>query len=186
MPEQKVALILAVAGLQDGKNITTIQTTDFIPVDLKFVYLYNLELAIAKAKLMQGDEDILQIISGKKQRNEKIAIDKYCWNKTLKYYADYNFKITKQSNDCNTCRDVSILFFSAQTPDYLSLLGKTGFRSIKIKLLQPGGIVTTTANNTGEQWDAPNGWAPLQWMTIWGLDRCGQRELARDISTTLD
>jgi alpha,alpha-trehalase len=21
--------------------------------------------------------------------------------------------------------------------------------------------------------DAPNGWAPLQWMTIWGLDRCG-------------
>ena len=22
----------------------------------------------------------------------------------------------------------------------------------------------------------------LQWMTIWGLDRCGQRELARDIA----
>ncbi|HEY4154667.1 MAG TPA: trehalase family glycosidase, partial [Puia sp.] len=31
---------------------------------------------------------------------------------------------------------------------------------------------------TGEQWDAPNGWAPLEWMMIWGLDRCGQKNLA--------
>ena len=32
---------------------------------------------------------------------------------------------------------------------------------------------------------SPNGWAPLEWMTIWGLDRCGQNDLARDIATTL-
>ena len=37
-------------------------------------------------------------------------------------------------------------------------------------------------NNTGQQWDAPNGWAPLEWMTIWGLDRSGQKELAKDIA----
>ena len=35
----------------DGKNILTIQTTDFIPVDLNSL-LYNLELVIAKAKAM--------------------------------------------------------------------------------------------------------------------------------------
>jgi neutral trehalase len=28
-------------------------------------------------------------------------------------------------------------------------------------LLKPGGFVATTQNN-GQQWDAPNGWAPLK------------------------
>jgi alpha,alpha-trehalase len=53
--------------------------------------------------------------------------------------------------------------------------------TLKKKLLQPGGI-QASEYNTGQQWDAPNGWAPLEWMTIWGLDRCGQKELARDIA----
>ncbi len=29
------------------------------------------------------------------------------------------------------------------------------------RLLKPGGLTTTTVNS-GQQWDAPNGWAPLQ------------------------
>ncbi|GFE77040.1 hypothetical protein NTCA1_46890 [Novosphingobium sp. TCA1] len=33
-----------------------------------------------------------------------------------------------------------------------------------------------------QQWDAPNGWAPLQWVAIDGLERYGQRELAQDIA----
>jgi alpha,alpha-trehalase len=41
--------------------------------------------------------------------------------------------------------------------------------------------VTTTVHN-GQQWDAPNGWAPLQWMSIWGLDRNGEKALAKDIA----
>ena len=47
--------------------------------------------------------------------------------------------------------------------------------------MKDGGIVTSE-KNTGEQWDAPNGWAPLEWMTIWGLDNCGQEELAKIIA----
>ena len=39
---------------------------------------------------------------------------------------------------------------------------------IENQLLQAGGIVSTL-NDTGQQWDAPNGWAPLQWITIKGL-----------------
>ena len=42
-----------------------------------------------------------------------------------------------------------------------------------------GGFVTTL-KNTGEQWDAPNGWAPLQWMAIKGLENYGEHELAKD------
>ena len=48
--------------------------------------------------------------------------------------------------------------------------------------LKPGGLVTTPYN-TGEQWDAPNGWAPLQWLAIQGLENYGYTELANEISS---
>ena len=39
----------------------------------------------------------------------------------------------------------------------------------------------TTAITTGQQWAAPNGWAPLQWMAALGLARYGHTALARDL-----
>jgi alpha,alpha-trehalase len=52
---------------------------------------------------------------------------------------------------------------------------------IRQSLLLSHGLVTTT-EDTGEQWDAPNGWAPLQWIAIDGLRRHGQPELAAQIA----
>lgn len=57
-------------------------------------------------------------------------------------------------------------------------------QSVKVvheSFLKDGGVVTTLIN-TGEQWDAPNGWAPLQWITIIALENYGEHELARTIS----
>ena len=36
----------------------------------------------------------------------------------------------------------------------------------------------TTLLETGQQWDSPNGWAPLQWVTIYGLREYGYHTLA--------
>jgi len=162
---------------KDQKSITTIQTTDMIAVDLNCL-LYKLELVIAKGKLIKGDE-IFSNAFRKKSESRRKAIDKYCWNKSLKYYVDYNFRTNKQSSIV-TCGGMYPFCVFQGNLDYLSLLARQASEQVKSKLLQAGGV-TTTVNSTGEQWDAPNGWAPLQWMTIWGLDRCGQRELARDI-----
>ena len=46
-------------------------------------------------------------------------------------------------------------------------------------LLRPGGIVTTPLK-TGEQWDAPNGWAPMQWIAVAGLRRYGRTRSPSD------
>jgi alpha,alpha-trehalase len=35
---------------------------------------------------------------------------------------------------------------------------------------------------TGQQWDAPNGWAPLQWVTVIGLDNYGEKILPAQIA----
>jgi alpha,alpha-trehalase len=40
----------------------------------------------------------------------------------------------------------------------------------------------TTPQRTGQQWDAPNGWAPLQWIAIDGLRRNGRPQLAEVIA----
>ena len=36
--------------------------------------------------------------------------------------------------------------------------------------------------NTGEQWDYPNGWAPLQWITYKGLKNYGYAALADSVA----
>ena len=45
------------------------------------------------------------------------------------------------------------------------------------KLLQEGGLVATLTE-TGQQWDWPNGWAPLQLTAIEGLRKYGHHDLA--------
>ena len=52
---------------------------------------------------------------------------------------------------------------------------------IESRFLRPGGVVTTLVRS-GEQWDAPNGWAPLQWVVVQGLRRYGHHRLADDIA----
>ncbi len=54
--------------------------------------------------------------------------------------------------------------------------------TIRDKLIAPGGLRTTNLR-TGQQWDAPNGWAPLQWVAIDGLERYGHKDLAHNIAT---
>lgn len=51
---------------------------------------------------------------------------------------------------------------------------------VEAHLLRAGGVLTTT-QTTGQQWDAPNGWAPLQWVAVDGLQRQGQQRLARQV-----
>ncbi len=54
-------------------------------------------------------------------------------------------------------------------------------KGMEANLLKPGGIATTTVNS-GQQWDAPNGWAPLQWVATAGLQNYGQDKLAMDVT----
>ena len=39
-----------------------------------------------------------------------------------------------------------------------------------------------TSRQSGQQWDAPNGWAPLQWVAIEGLRAYGHEALAATIA----
>ncbi|WP_286267854.1 trehalase family glycosidase [Thalassotalea atypica] len=48
------------------------------------------------------------------------------------------------------------------------------------QFLQQGGLVTTCSNSE-QQWDAPNGWAPLHWFVVNGLSKYQHQDLANTI-----
>jgi alpha,alpha-trehalase len=161
----------------DGKNLATIHTTNMVPPDLNAL-LYHLEWAISKAMLMNKDSAAGEFRQKAIHRGE--LIQKYCWNKKVNFYTDYNYRASQQSSHISPGGMFPFCFIN-ENPDYMSFLAAKAAGVIREKLLKPGGVVTTQFA-TGQQWDAPNGWAPLEWMTIWGLDRCGQKELAADIA----
>lgn len=158
----------------DNKKITTIQTTDILPVDLNSL-MYHMEWTIAKARQINGDDAGAKLFREKAQKRSAL-IDKYFWNKNLSFFTDFQFKTKKQLNNITPAGIYPFCFIN-EKPDYMSLLGKKVAAVLEAKLLKDGGFVTSEYNS-GEQWDAPNGWAPHEWMMIWGLDRCGQKNLA--------
>ena len=74
-----------------------------------------------------------------------------------------------------TILGISPLFFKVAS----EAKAKAAAQFVKENLLKDGGFVTTL-KNTGEQWDAPNGWAPLQWMSIKGLENYNEHDIAKD------
>jgi len=52
---------------------------------------------------------------------------------------------------------------------------------VRQHFLAPGGLRTTLVES-GQQWDKPNGWAPLQWIAVTALRRYGHCQLAAAIA----
>jgi alpha,alpha-trehalase len=88
---------------------------------------------------------------------------------------DYDFK-KKQSTQVISLAGAYPLFFEIAD----DAQAKAVAEKIQSSFLKPGGLVSTPYN-TGQQWDAPNGWAPLQWISIQGLRNYGQDSMASDI-----
>ena len=164
----------------DKKSITTIQTTHYLPVDLNCL-LYQLELtlktAYAKSKSSKSDVTAKNLaLAGqfdKRAKDRKKAIEQYCWNESAGIYADYNF-VSQKVNDQVNMSGMFPLFF--QVADRVR--AEKEQKAVIRDLMKDGGFLTTT-EYTGQQWDAPNGWAPLQWIAIIGLEKYGYFDEAR-------
>lgn len=160
--------------LKDGKSLSTIQTTSIIPVDLNSL-LYHLELTLARS--YEGSGGKLKATYYKQlAAMRKRAIQKYCWSVFYGWYTDYNIQ-TKSQSPGLTLAGMYPLFFKLSDSTKSKLVVKT----LVSNFLKAGGLVSTT-KTTGEQWDAPNGWAPLQWISITGLENYGHKKEALEIA----
>lgn len=142
--------------MKDHKNIETINTTELIPIDLNCL-LYNLETVLVKAYTLLENSQAGAWYQ--QQANARAAsIQQYLWNNDKATYFDYNH-ISKQHTGVDTIASAFPLFFNMAK----SAQANAVLQNIEQKFLQAGGLLTTLAN-TGQQWDDPNGWAPLQWI----------------------
>lgn len=161
--------------LADARVLSSIRVTSLIPVDLNAL-LYGLERTLAKAYRVKGDAAHAENMETR-ARSRADAIQRVLWDPQLEAFGDYNFVERKLTHRL-TAATVYPLFAGVATRDEARKIAAT----IRRGLLRPGGMATTQMH-TGQQWDEPNGWAPLQYLAVTGLRRYGDEELARTIAT---
>ena len=159
---------------KDGISFATIHTTSIIPVDLNGL-LFHLEQTIADIYHINGDEE-KAIQYATFAEKGKQAVQKYCWNNTAGFFVDYDWEEGQQKNILSLA-GITPLYFKLATQGQADAVASI----IEKQFLKPGGLVTTL-QKTGQQWDSPNGWAPLQWMAIAGLENYGHHPLAATIA----
>jgi len=157
----------------DGQNMGSIQTTHITPVDLNSL-LYHLEQTLSDAYAESGNQEQAQRYQQKAEERAE-AIKAYHWDAKTGFYRDFHWMNNKQTAVLSLAGMYPLFFNIAETKQ-----AEAAARMIQNEFLQPGGV-TTTLRNTGQQWDAPNGWAPLQWITIQGLRNYEQNNLASTI-----
>ena len=156
----------------DQKTMATIHTADIVPVDLNCL-LYHLETTLRDANLRAG-------LAGEANWFGTLAsirgqlIQATLWNEETGFFYDYD-AVTNQKNPVLTLAGAFPLFVKLATPRQAQRVHDR----LRADFLQAGGWVTTLSD-TGEQWDWPNGWAPLQWIVYRGLMNYGFTETARD------
>ena len=159
----------------DTEHIATIETTNIAPVDLNCL-LFAYENILSKAATAEG----LQSKSNNYQQRaakRKAAILAHCWSNESHYFFDYQFK------DKHTTNRWSLAGVLPLFTDIASAEQAKGVKiNIEQRFLKDGGVVTTPYH-THQQWDAPNGWAPLQYLTIKGLANYHFDTTAKTIAT---
>lgn len=158
----------------DGNSRATINTTQIVPVDLNSL-LFGLENAIRAGCESGGDRACANDFAHR-AAVRRAAMDRYLWDTRHGAYYDYQWT-QKSPIKRISAATFYPLFFGAASAAQATAVADTATH----ELLQPGGVVTTPLR-TGQQWDAPNGWAPIQWIAIDGLRRNGSPRLAEVIA----
>ncbi len=160
--------------LTDDKNLSSIHTTALLPIDLNAL-IFHLEQTLAKANHMAGNAaraKYFELLAARRQA----LVQTLLWDSKQGIFTDYNWQ-QGQLTQRLTAATLYPLFLKLATPAQAHQVA----RNVERTLLKSGGIVTTPVHS-GQQWDAPNGWAPLQWVAITGLNHYGENPLAQTIA----
>ncbi len=159
--------------LDDPAQLSSIRTTSIVPVDLNSL-LFQLEQTLARASTASGARDDARRFQ-QLAASRRAAINTQLWDARQGYYVD---------RDLDSGQQRPALTAAALFPLWLKIADTAQARrtadAVEAGLLRSGGLLTTR-RDTGQQWDAPNGWAPLQWVAVDGLQHYGQQALARTL-----
>ncbi|WP_083301889.1 alpha,alpha-trehalase TreF [Kozakia baliensis] len=160
--------------LADGHTLATIHTTDLVTIELNSL-MAHLEQTLAHAYAVSGKLKLAGHY-GDMAEQRTMDIRRLMWNDDQQAFFDYDWKAGQQTTVLSSATAVPLFLRIATQAQALAVA-----ETIREKLLKPGGLVVTD-RHSGQQWDAPNGWAPAQWMAIKGLNNYGASDLATEIA----
>jgi alpha,alpha-trehalase len=162
--------------MRDPKDLRTLETVDLAPVDLNAL-LYNAERTIAALRAFRGrtgDGPVAaQYLRAAEDRRRTLLAAAY--DPAEGYFFDVRWRTGERVTDRPTLAAAAPLYFGLASPEQ----GRAVAARLQRDFLKPGGFVTTQIAS-GQQWDAPNGWPPLQWLAIQGVTRYGRGDVAED------
>ena len=150
------------------------RTLSILPVDLNCL-LVHLEETLSQGYRVQGDAQQAAAYQ-RRARDRSEAIRRLMWDARDGVFSDYLWE-TSEITGAVTAAALYPLFLQIATEGEARIVAET----VEKRLLDVGGLATTLVES-GQQWDAPNGWAPLQWIAVAGLRNYGFDVLAHQIS----
>ncbi|XP_072945752.1 trehalase-like isoform X2 [Epargyreus clarus] len=148
-------------------NLTNLKTRSIIPVDLNGILCWNAELlAQFHARLGNADKAFYY---RELHARFVLAIEQVLWHEDVGAWLDYSLESGRR-RDYFYPSNVSPLWtgcYDMARKEYfvnrvINYLDKT-----KVDIFEGG--IPTTFEHSGEQWDYPNAWPPLQDIVVMGL-----------------
>jgi alpha,alpha-trehalase len=160
--------------MRDSSDLRTLETTDLLPVDLNSL-LYHAERTIAALRALRGRPGDAEIAArfNRFADDRRRALLAASYDPATGFFYDVRWRSSERVTDRPTLAAAAPLYFGLATPEQ----GRAVAARLERDFLKPGGFVTTTIRS-GQQWDAPNGWPPLQWLAMEGSRRYGRADIA--------
>jgi alpha,alpha-trehalase len=136
-----------------------------VPIDLNCL-LAVLERAIAELSDADGDRHKASLF-GSLADERTAALRQQCFDDQTGWFHDLDRRSGARRPHL-TLAGVTALVAGVADHGQATAMTET----LMQRFLAPGGLKTSLIDS-GQQWDAPNGWAPLQWWAIDGLRAFG-------------
>jgi alpha,alpha-trehalase len=160
--------------MRDPTDVRTLETVDLAPVDLNCL-LYTAERTIAALRTFRGergDSAVAQRFTQAAELRRRVLLAA-AYDSASGFFYDVRWRTGERVTDRPTLAAAAPLYFGLATPEQARAVAAR----LERDFLKPGGFVTTLVRS-GQQWDAPNGWPPLEWLAIEGVRRYGRGALA--------
>lgn len=149
---------------KDLAEISSIETENIIPVDLNSI-LYKVETTLSNIFTITENHMKQHFYQHKAIHRHK-SIKKYLWNEDQGIWNDYMIKENKRNSD---------LYLSNILPLWAEVTTLSDEQVEKLlntisPLLEFEGGTPTSLFLSGQQWDFPNAWSPLEYFLIKALE----------------
>lgn len=154
-------------------DLATIRTSHIVPVDLACL-LHELERVLAKSHAIAGDNSRSQYWQKRAGQRADSVRQRFFGGG---FFHDLLLP-QLETGGVDSLAALFPLFCNIATAEQAGAVAAR----LRESFLQPGGWQTTQVVS-GQQWDAPSGWAPLQWICYRGLMNYGYDDDARKGAT---